>query len=448
VQQVGERVAASSDRELPYEFTVLNNSVPNAWALPGGKIAINRGLLTELQSEAELAAVLGHEVVHAAARHGAQQMERSMLLQGAMVGLALTVDDNRYAPLVVGGAQLGAQLVTQKYGRDAERESDLYGMRYMAESGYNPYAAVDLQETFVRLSGDSANSSWLDGLFASHPPSTERVENNRRTAAELGDIGEYGRERYAAIIGPLRADAPAYERYEQALASLQAGNLVQARGLVQQAISLQPSEALFHGLLGDIESGLSDERSAKAAYGQALALNPDYYQFHLGLGQLQASLGEQRAAEASLARSAQLLPTAPAYALLGQLAADSGRENEAIGYLSAAADSPSETGREAAVRLAQLELPRNPTRYLQSSVRAGRDGQAYVVVRNTSAVPVRALTVEAILLTEDGRRVQGRRDLSSNRTLAPGEEVALATGVRLDRGGLGRLRARVTTASL
>lgn len=69
VQGVGQKLSAVSDRPLPYEFVVLNNSVPNAWALPGGKIAINRGLLTELESEAELAAVLGHEIVHAAARH-------------------------------------------------------------------------------------------------------------------------------------------------------------------------------------------------------------------------------------------------------------------------------------------------------------------------------------------------------------------------------------------
>ena len=74
---VGQRLAAVSDRpDLPYEFVVLNNDVPNAWALPGGKIAINRGLLLLLEDEAQLAAVLGHEIVHAAARHGASQMTR------------------------------------------------------------------------------------------------------------------------------------------------------------------------------------------------------------------------------------------------------------------------------------------------------------------------------------------------------------------------------------
>jgi predicted Zn-dependent protease len=104
VSGVGSRLAAVSDRELPYEFVVLNNSVPNAWALPGGKIAVNRGLLTELNSEAELAAVLGHEIVHAAARHSAKRMERGMLLQGVIVATAVVTNDSDYGGLAVGGA--------------------------------------------------------------------------------------------------------------------------------------------------------------------------------------------------------------------------------------------------------------------------------------------------------------------------------------------------------
>ena len=117
VSGVGNRLAAVSDRKLPYEFVVLNNSVPNAWALPGGKIAINRGLLTELNSEAELAAVLGHEIVHAAARHSAKRIERSTLLQSVIVATAVVTNDSDYGGLAVGGAGIGAQLLNQSYGR-------------------------------------------------------------------------------------------------------------------------------------------------------------------------------------------------------------------------------------------------------------------------------------------------------------------------------------------
>jgi len=82
---------------------VLNSSVPNAWALPGGKLAINRGLLTEINSEAELAAVLGHEIVHAAARHSAKQMERGTWLQIGVIGTAILTGDSGYSDLAVGG---------------------------------------------------------------------------------------------------------------------------------------------------------------------------------------------------------------------------------------------------------------------------------------------------------------------------------------------------------
>ena len=126
VQQVGQKLAAVSDRpDLPYEFVVLNDSVPNAWAMPGGKIAFNRGLLYELHSEAELAAVLGHEIVHAAARHGAQGMERGMFMQGAMLAVGLATRDSNYANLVVGGAQLGGQRVQHAHRRGGQSSLDL-----------------------------------------------------------------------------------------------------------------------------------------------------------------------------------------------------------------------------------------------------------------------------------------------------------------------------------
>ena len=101
VQDVGNRLAEVSDRPLPYEFVVLNSSVPNAWALPGGKIAVNRGLLTELDSEAELAAVLGHEIVHAAAGHTSQRAGRSSLLQVLILGTAIATSGSSYGNYAV-----------------------------------------------------------------------------------------------------------------------------------------------------------------------------------------------------------------------------------------------------------------------------------------------------------------------------------------------------------
>lgn len=245
VQQIGNRLAAVSHRpDLPYEFTVLNNSVPNAWALPGGKIAINRGLLLELGSEAELAAVMGHEIVHATARHGAKSMERGMLLQGALLAVQLSARDNRYANFIVGGAQVGAMLISQRYGREAELDSDLYGMGYMSQVGYSPSAAVDLQETFVRLS-EGRQTDWLSGLFASHPPSAERVARNRETAATLPDSGEYGRERYQRAIAGIMANKEAYEKYDKAIELANEQQVDQARALANEALRMSRGKQSF-----------------------------------------------------------------------------------------------------------------------------------------------------------------------------------------------------------
>ena len=145
VQRVGNKVAAQSNVNLPYEFVVLNNSVPNAWALPGGKIAINRGLLTELESESELAAVLGHEAVHAAARHSAKQQSTAMLMQVGVMGTMVVASDSDYGNLIAGGASVLAQAGLAKYGRNAELESDYYGMQYMSAAGYDPQGAGTLQ---------------------------------------------------------------------------------------------------------------------------------------------------------------------------------------------------------------------------------------------------------------------------------------------------------------
>lgn len=110
VASAGEKLAAVSDRpDLPYEFVILNNSVANARALPGGKIAVNRGLLLELQDEAELTAVLGHEIVHAAARHTAARMTKNQILGVGVVVLGKGLGGNEYHGFILGGAATGAK---------------------------------------------------------------------------------------------------------------------------------------------------------------------------------------------------------------------------------------------------------------------------------------------------------------------------------------------------
>ena len=125
-----------------------------------------------------------HEVVHAAAKHGANRFQRQLLFGLAGLGVALAADDSKHARAIVGASNLGFHLAGQKFGRNQERISDYHGMKYMHGAGYDTSAAVTLQQKFVALA-EGRNSSWLEGLFASHPPSPERVANNRAALAEF-----------------------------------------------------------------------------------------------------------------------------------------------------------------------------------------------------------------------------------------------------------------------
>ena len=128
------------------------------------------------------------------------------------------------------GAAVGAQLLQAKYGRDDELESDRYGMKYMKLAGYDLQAAVSLQELFVRKYSAGAEQDWMTGLFASHPPSQERVEANRRTMTENGGPGgDLGTERYQAAMAGLKRAAPAYAKHQQALAAANKGDFATAR---------------------------------------------------------------------------------------------------------------------------------------------------------------------------------------------------------------------------
>jgi predicted Zn-dependent protease len=430
VNRVGQRLAAVSDRKLPYEFVVLNNSTPNAWALPGGKIAVNRGLLLELNNEAELAAVLGHEIVHSAARHGAKSMEKGMLLQGAVLATALGTRDSRYSNLAVGGALIGANLINQRYSRDAEREADLYGMRYLVRAGYDPQAAVGLQETFLRLSKNK-RQDWLSGLFASHPPSAERVANNRETARKLPPGGELGEQRYRQATARLRKTQPAYEAYDEGRKALSKGQVNKAQAQVAKAMRIEPREALFYGLRGDVRAKQKNYRRALADFDRAVQLDSGFFYHYLRRGVIRQKLNDTQGARGDLKKSISLLPTSNAYYALGRLELDGGNRYQAKEYFSKAAGSQSEAGKAAAVDLARLDLPENPGRYLRAGLSLGQDGQIYVTIENTSPLPVRNIRYEIGPMNRSGG-LSGGSSRSVRGTLPAGKSVRVGSGI----GGL------------
>jgi predicted Zn-dependent protease len=449
VNSVGQRMAQASDRpNLPYEFVVLNNSVPNAWALPGGKIAVNRGMLIEMETEAELAAVLSHEVVHAAARHSAKSVERGMLFQIGMIGISLAASKTEYANLIVGASGLGLDLISRRYSREAELESDLYGMQYMSKAGYDPQAAVALQQTFVHLSKDR-QSDWLSGLFATHPPSQERVNTNIATAATLPAGGTIGAEEYQRRIAGIQRNKPAYDAYDKGQKALAGGDATTALRLADEALKIEPREAMFYGLKGDVKASQKLYREALMNYDRAVQRNDQFFRYLLQRGLVREKLGDRQGSWSDLQASIKLLPTAPAHYSLGNLGLQANQRELAIKHFRAAASSKSEVGKAAGVALARLDLPENPGNYIAAKTALDQDGYVVVAIQNRSPVSIRNVTVAVGYFSGQGA-LQAETTAVFRKTLAPGKQAAVATrlGPLPDANHIANVRYKIVDASV
>lgn len=200
VQEIGKKLAAVSERpQLDWTFTVLDDPVVNAMALPGGYIYVNRGILAHFNSEAEMASVLGHEIGHVTARHSVEQISRSQLAQLGLGVAAIASEDFRpYAGL----AGQGVGLLFLKFGRDDERQSDDLGLRYMTRGGYDPAEMPKVFDTLDRLSqahGGGGTPQWL----STHPDPGNRVADMTASISELPPEqrqGTVGRDVYLRRI--------------------------------------------------------------------------------------------------------------------------------------------------------------------------------------------------------------------------------------------------------
>jgi predicted Zn-dependent protease len=179
VQRVGRRIAAVA--ELPgaqWEFVVFDSKEANAFCLPGGKVGIYTGILPITKDEAGLATVIGHEIAHAVARHGAERMSEGLLLQtgGGLLGAGLANSDPRTRVLVLTAYGLGAKVGRElPHSRAQESEADRIGLIYMARAGYDPEAAVAFWQRFGEHNRQQGGGGTPEFL-RTHPLDTVRVQ--------------------------------------------------------------------------------------------------------------------------------------------------------------------------------------------------------------------------------------------------------------------------------
>lgn len=187
VDEVGQRLVESSvaqESEYPFEFTVLgDDQTINAFALPGGQVFITEALLSQLETEGQLAGVLGHEIGHVIARHGAQRIAQQELAQGITGAFVMATYDpeNPNSANATYIAQLVNSLVTMKFGREDELQSDSIGVEIIADSGYDPRSLIGVMEILDSASEDGRPPEFL----STHPDPGNRVATIEAEIAEV-----------------------------------------------------------------------------------------------------------------------------------------------------------------------------------------------------------------------------------------------------------------------
>jgi len=188
VDRIGQQLISKSSAakvKYPFEFHVLaDEQTINAFALPGGQVFITAGLLSKLETEGQIAGVLAHEVVHVVARHGAEHIAKAQLTQG-LTGAAVIATYDPNDPSTYRNAAFAAmigQLVTMKYGRSDELESDRLGVRIMAEAGYDPRAMIRVMQVLHEAAGDRGTPPEF---FSTHPNPDRRIEQIEQAIREM-----------------------------------------------------------------------------------------------------------------------------------------------------------------------------------------------------------------------------------------------------------------------
>ncbi len=201
VNRIGQKIAAACDEDFEWEFALLDEpQTPNAWCLPGGKVAVYTGILPITQNEDALAAVMGHEVAHAVLRHGSKRMTSAFLSQGALTAVQATLSMGDMSSGQQGNVMQALGMATQfgatlPFSRAHESEADVMGLRYLVRAGYDPNEAPKLWERMAQLGGGERQPEFM----STHPDPLNRAETLRQLIPRIVE-----EERGNMIANPAR----------------------------------------------------------------------------------------------------------------------------------------------------------------------------------------------------------------------------------------------------
>lgn len=368
VNSVGQKVASASDRNnIPYHFTVVDSSDINAFALPGGYVYITRGLLSRMDNEAQLAAVLGHEIGHVNARHSMKRMQNVLGFNMALAILDQAASGSKnyqeYRGLVKTGSSVAFAAVSLGYGRDNELEADSLGTKYANKAGYDPKGMVQLLELLKSLSEREPSS--VEEFFMSHPRTSIRIDAVNKELVTLQSQNKaINQSEYKSKINELSVAQKAYEHYDKAEELRTKGTYSQAlteynealkikkiskpyrgMGLVyyaqnkndqaisefKTAIKMDSEDVMSYNYMGMSQMKLGRNDDASSAFRKAISLYENYDEAYANLGEVLYKQKQYADAIKSLEMAVNLNPKHPkAYTNLGLAYEANGEKQKAI----------------------------------------------------------------------------------------------------------------------
>lgn len=299
---------------LSIHVKVLKNPLLNAFAFPNGNIYVHSGMLARIESEAQLATLLGHELTHATHRHTVQELRGIRRTSAALATFqALTLPFGLFGVAATALGAVGYKGAVSGHSRSKEREADEVGLELMVKAGYSPQEAPRL---FERLREDLTFRKVDEPFFfGSHPRVQDRIKSYQDLLADKypTQAGEVGAHRYYEIMTPLIVD--------NTQADLAIGRIALAQRDLERVLNRQSSNARAHFLLGEVfrqrkESG--DSERSEAHYQQAIAADPGLPDSHRALGYALLRRGEVEPGKVELRKYLELSPLAPDKAYVEQ----------------------------------------------------------------------------------------------------------------------------------
>lgn len=334
VNDVGQKVVTAARTRLreeanfpdwDFQFYVVNDSMINAFALPGGHVFVTRGIMLGLEDEAELAGLLGHEVAHVFARHSAERMTETALMNIPVAMLA-SVEETQGVAAV---GMVAVQILGLSYSRSDESESDTFGMRFAARAGYHPAGVIGVMQMLDDHSAERGGSP--PEFLSTHPDPGNRVAaltrqlNNEYANADAN--GNYVRNpgAYVGACADMRAAQPAYELADRGDAAMAAGFEAFENGdsalasrkygdalrLYEQATNRVNDHAILHVNAAQARYYLEDYDAAETSIRRALRLEGGSFWPNFMGGMVAIQREDNTAAQQRLTRALAIVPESP-----------------------------------------------------------------------------------------------------------------------------------------